>query len=803
MQKYLLIALQFILISIISFSQNKITIKDGFTEEAMPFVKVIPSTGSPQFTDIDGKVTIAENTVSFQLRFHGYRDTLIEVSKITDGVVYMRISEQVIQEVLAVAGENPAHRIMDKVIENRKKNHPLENDAFTYTSYSKFVFDVDSSLRKKVTTGDVPDSMQEMSKFLTSQHIFLLESASERTFIPPARDRENVIAYKASGISNPIFATFAQSMQSFNFYDNQFDLLGNSFVNPIAFGGTKRYLFILQDTTVRGSDTTFTISYRPRKGKDFKGLQGQLFINTNGYAIEKVIAEPYENTDTSGFELKIIQDYELIDNKKWFPVNLSSEIKAKGLAISFDDVAGYLVGVGHTYIKDVKLNPEDIKKRGFGNIALSTEVGAERQDEGTWESLRNDSLTDMEKRTYTVNDSIGKEANFDKKLSALLALSTGKLRLGYVSLLLDKIVNYNLYEGFRLGVGLETSDLLFKKFTVGGYFGYGTKDYKWKYGAFSKFYLNPRRGIELSFRYQQDLVFRGGNEYVKNQGLDLTTDGYANYFRSQFESQRLAEMQFSYAPLGNITTNLFVNYQRIGLNSEYAFTPSGGSLLANSFELFESSLEANWNIRERVVLLGNMKVAKPTNLPKLTAKVTKGMSVDGRANLDYGRASFKISEDFKTPRNVGEFKVLLHLSQTFGNVPLYLNQTWIGTRVDWSVSSANTFETVYPAEFYNQRQASFFVRYETPSVHTKAKWNEPQFIIHHGIGYGDFKNKQEHNVAFKSMDKGLFEGGLILSGLLKMNFLDAGIGLFYRYGYYSEPQVAKNLVPKISVKFAL
>lgn len=44
-----------ILASFYSFGQTKYTVRDGVTLEPMPFVKVIPDTGAPSFTDIDGR----------------------------------------------------------------------------------------------------------------------------------------------------------------------------------------------------------------------------------------------------------------------------------------------------------------------------------------------------------------------------------------------------------------------------------------------------------------------------------------------------------------------------------------------------------------------------------------------------------------------------------------------------------------------------------------------------------------------------------------------------------------------------
>ena len=123
-----------------------------------------------------------------------------------------------------------------------------------------------------------------------------------------------------------MFSTFANSFQSFSFYENQFDLLGKQYINPIARGGIRRYFFILEDTTIVNNDTTFTISYRPQAGKTFSGLKGYLFINSNGYAVEKVIAEPYD--DSSGMQMRIVQEYKFIDEKKWFPINKKQLEKA-------------------------------------------------------------------------------------------------------------------------------------------------------------------------------------------------------------------------------------------------------------------------------------------------------------------------------------------------------------------------------------------------------------------------------------------------------------------------------------------
>jgi hypothetical protein len=792
-----------VLASFYSFGQTKYTVRDGVTLEPMPFVKVIPDTGAPSFTDIDGRFLLSSEITQFQLKFSTYKDTLIEVAKLDTNVIFMWSSLQEIVEVTVVAGENPAHRIIDLVIENRKKNHPLSNDAFTYNSYSKFIFDANDGLKDRVMDAPPEDSLAEGLKFLNEQHLFMLESASERKFIPPAKDRENITAYKVSGLSLPIFSTFAQSLQSFNFYDNEFQLLGATYINPIAEGGTRRYLFILQDTTVIGNDTTFTITYRPRINKNFKGMEGTMYINTNGYAIEKVIASPYSRDTAVTFKAKIIQDYHLIDGYKWFPYNLSTQVELHGLGITVGDEAGFITGKGNTYIKDVVLNPDDLKKRGFGNISIATDPDAKDADDEVWDAYRGEELTDKEKKTYQVIDSLGKATNLDRKLTALMALSTGKIRINKINLLLGKFIDYNFYEDLRLGAGIETSELLMKNIAIGGYFGWGTRDKDWKYGGYTTFHINKRKGIELTLNYQQDIVHRGGNAFQK-RGLNLNdTETYSRLFRTYFDKQRLAELKLSYSPLGNLNLFAAANYQRVEFAKGYGYFPTDPTYFSGDHvDVAETSFEMQWNIRERVMLLGDLRIPQPTVFPKISAKVTKGWSGIAESQLDYLRLNLRISQLIPSMR-FGNLNWTLMASQTIGDVPLFLKQNAIGTRHDWNVSVANTFETVFPGEFFHDRQAALFVRYDFPSIKTKAKWNEPQFILHHGIGYGDFANRSEHAQMFKSMDKGLYEAGLIFSGILTQNATSIGLGGFYRYGYYADTDWKKNIVPKISIKFTL
>jgi hypothetical protein len=105
--------------------------------------------------------------------------------------------------------------------------------------------------------------------------------------------------------------------------------------------------------------------------------------------------------------------------------------------------------------------------------------------------------------------------------------------------------------------------------------------------------------------------------------------------------------------------------------------------------------------------------------------------------------------------------------------------------------------------FYNQRQVASFVRMNFYAFKTRAKWNEPQIGLHHAIGIGSGNNSLNHSFSIASMDKGYTEAGLYINGLFVNGFSAFGIGGFYNYGAYANPDWKKNIVPKLSLTMNL
>ena len=223
--------------------------------------------------------------------------------------------------------------------------------------------------RKKIQKNKVDSEEYKIRKFLNYQDIMLMETVSERKFKYPDMDNEKVTASKISGLKDPAFILLASQLQSFSFYNNFISIYDKNYLSPISKGSTAKYFFLIEDTLYgQNNDTTFIISFKPHKGKNFQGLKGVLYINSNKYAIQNVIAEPYERRT---IDCKIQQKYELINNEYWFPVELNTNIIFRNIILESGSFKTTVIALGKSYIKDIKVN-ENFDKKEFSSKYLKS-----------------------------------------------------------------------------------------------------------------------------------------------------------------------------------------------------------------------------------------------------------------------------------------------------------------------------------------------------------------------------------------------------------------------------------------------
>jgi hypothetical protein len=788
------------------FCQN-ISVKgkviDRKTKEPLAFVN-IATNNSNVFgrTDIDGKFILKSSIKidSFKLSYIGYESREIKVENSSVFLIIELDQKEVrLTEVQIFPGENPAHRIIKKVIENKNLNNPEKTKAFSYTSYNKMVFTSEEEAGLKKYTHNTDSVSIKTREFFKKQYLMLMESVSKRKFLYPDRNSEIVIGSRVSGLKDPLFAMIATQFQSFSFYNDYISLSDKRYLNPICDGSINKYLFLIKDTVFSDKDTVFIISFQPRKNTNFEGLKGLLYINTNQYAVQNVIAEPAAE-EKGTVSIRIQQMYEFIDNKQWFPVQLNTDIMMKLITLN----NFIIVGKGKMYLSDISLNPEFVKKQ-FNNIILEIQEGASSKSDEFWNTYRRDSLNEKDIVTYHVIDSLGEASHLDRKMSGLQSLLLGRIPIRYIDLDINKLISYNEYEGFRLGLGLYTNNKISKHFGFGGYFAYGFKDQAWKYGGEVGLMLNLKTETELRYSYTNDVFESGGRTFFDWESTLLGAESYRNYLVKQMDDIEKHHVQISTRLIRNFKTYIWTDNYRVQINNEYKYGITGGnaSIFLKDFNLAEIGAGFRFAYKEKFLKMRNYNISMGTDYPIVWLQYIHGFSNLMDGEYEYDRIDFKVQKSFYV-KNVGKTTFQISSGYISGDLPYPILYNGRGNFAQFTLNSPNSFATMKMNEFLSDRYANIFFTHNFGKLLIRTKKFEPEIVFVSNAGVGFLNNKKKHfNVNFKTMEKGFFESGIIVNNILRTDLYGIGIGGFYRYGTYSFPKFKDNYVVNLTISFSL
>jgi hypothetical protein len=788
-----------------SYSVSGVVI-DTETKAPLPFVNiVIDGQSRGATTDIDGKfvITYQQPFDVLNLSYLGYEQLRYTIKGNRSSLV--KIVE--LSEVEIMPGENPAHRIIKRVAASREKHNPERLRSFTYTSYNKIYATADIASTDTVNTLDT--SRMTLSKVLEKQHLFLSESVSERKFLE-GRSNELVIASRISGLKESPFAFLATQMQSFSIYDNMLMVLDKNYLSPVSDGSVSKYLFILEDTLYQGDDSVYVISFRPRKGKTFEALQGVLYINTNGYAVQNVLAEPVDNTGMLAG--KIQQKYELIDNKQWFPVQLNTDwyynlftvgdstisMSSRGRSAVFDP-NNKIKMVNRSYIRDIVIDP-DLKKNKFTDAEVEIAPDASSKPEEFWNKYRVDSLSSKEVYTYNVIDSIGKEIKLDLKVRTYEALAFGKYPLGPVDIDLDRVYTYNEYEGHRAGLGLHTNDRILKWLSLGGYCGYGIRDKGFKYGGDIAFRLHKRSELTLGASYIDDVVESGGVQFFGDKKV-FSPESLRKYLVERMDGIEKQEASLSFRALRHFRFHFAFNTQTRTVNDGYRFgIASENTVLYDKFSFTEASLGIRFAYREKFLKTPRYQTSLGSDGAIIYAQVTRGLKDVLDGGFDYMRYDLKIERSFLL-REYGKSTVLLNAGYIDSDLPYTMLYNGKGSYEKYAFASGNTsFGTMRMNEFVSDRYASLFFSHNLGKLLSRSERFQPELVLITNVGFGSLRHADHHfNIFVRTMEKGYYESGVLLNSLFRSELFGMGAGALYRYGPYMLSKPADN----VAVKFTL
>ena len=777
------------------------------TGESLAFVNiVINESRQGGATDIDGRFRFdAYQHVDYlKLTYVGYEPVLFHIKNKAKGLkIFMKKASYELGEVVILPGVNPAHRIINNVVNNRDFNNPEKMRSFSYTSYEKVIFTLDLDSLRMIDTMLLDTASLEVRRFIDRQDIFIAESVTERKFLYPDRNRENVIATKVSGMKDPIFVFLVSQIQSTSFYKERLNIGRSEYINPISRGSTSKYTFILEDTVYTArNDTVFIISFQPKPNTNFDGLKGMLYINTHNWAIQSVIAEP--ERDEGPFSIRIQQLYELVDEEQWFPVQLNTDIKIKAIGASVNEQMYSFVGVGKSYIRNIELNPE-LVRREFNNIEVDVDPNAHNRSEIYWNRYRTDSLSDRDKQTYAFMDSVGKEVNFDRLAKTFETVMTGKIPVKFIDFDIDKFLRYNQYEGLYLGLGLHTNDRLSRRFKIGGFWGYSFNDMTSKYGGDISAILHRNSELELTAGYFYDVTESGGVSFFDEKTSFLRGEGFRNFLIRRMNMTERTFVALQFVGLRHFKWNIALksDYKKSYPDYYYGQSVDGVAQLKNDFRFTELSLGFRFAFREKFLRTKRIKISLGTKYPVVRFQYTHGFEGMLYGEFQYNRFDVKITESFYV-KYLGMTSIELKAGYIDGDLPYCNLYNGNGSYRVFTIYATNSFATMRMNEFLSNRYIALYFSHNFGQLLVRSRFFSPEIVLATNIAFGDLNNpSQHHNVTFKTMEKGYYESGLLLHGLLDLKLYKVGAGVFYRYGPYGYDTPADNFAYKVSIVFPI
>ncbi len=175
------------------------------------------------------------------------------------------------------------------------------------------------------------------------------------------------------------------------------------------------------------------------------------------------------------------------------------------------------------------------------------------------------------------------------------------------------------------------------------------------------------------------------------------------------------------------------------------------------------------------------------------------------STYEYDRIKFEASQNFYTPY-MGVAKVLLQAGYATQSCPVMETFNILGSYEPFGLYSPGSFSTIRENEFFCDRFMAIYLSHNFSGMlwKTQSNWFKPQLTIATNIRWGDMRHRESLNeLNLKTMNKGYFESGFVVKGLLNVMWVKMGLGAFYRYGPYAFDNVWDNFAFKMSITFDL
>ncbi|GEJ47518.1 hypothetical protein CRS_41260 [Chryseobacterium sp. ON_d1] len=781
------------------YSQTKIKVVDDASQKPVFKAKISCDNSVIGYTNEQGILEFKTGCKNIDVEAESYQKESVTVeSSMEVSLLKKTLKTTNIEAVVIEDKSDPrALEILKKVNKLFKENSPKSLGSYSYKSYEKISLDIDEdsisqfnqyfndlNIFKKKREKDSLNNITARKIFSKSK-LFLWERAQEFLYSKKYGEKINILDNRISGLKQPIYEMIALQQSNRDVVPEQ--------VKPENRG---LYRFFLSDTVTLDGRKNFVIRFREvnyKKPDRKRKYNGAIYVDTETYGIKKI--ENFSKNKNEG----IITSTWVFYNNKWFLAHEKAKLKMGKMAM------------------DDKVHADDDKKdkKSFGTYAFLTSkyfdfespieedakdfkgytFSVKNIDGHSLDQYRTDPLTEREQNTYKTIDSLGKKYKIDRKAQILSGLLNGQIRVGSVDFAVDEIVNYNSYEGFRLGLKAKLNENFNPYFSPDYYFAYGVKDRKWKYGMGLDMKTTLEKNSFFRFEVYDDVTASGEfnrklwnfKMRMMNFGNNLNNDRYFHF----------KGMSLSY--LNDVTNGLTVALA-VRRNTEeaefdYQFRDRG-----TSYRNFNTLFTLKYSPNSTNIMTPQGKSLIDQKYPELYFNYEQSYKLL-QGDFNYSRFDALFVHNFKTPIGTTGFR--LYGGLVLGGAPIWKNFTMNGLAspgkdFNFNLTSYLGFATLEGGKYYNDRFVAYYFTHKLPWYLKSFGHNISSFDFVLRGTIGDMKHPEYHQFKFRKLDHLYQEVGVEWNNFLSSYF---NLGLFYRVGYYATPNFKENFAIQFKLKF--
>jgi hypothetical protein len=604
---------------------------------------------------------------------------------------------------------NPAVELIRNVIIHRKDNRMKSLDSYQVHKYQKVEIDI-NNITQKFMSNPIFKSFPEIFNYVDTSSIngkpflpiYMYETISDVYYQKkPQKNKEWVSASRSEGFDEYLdgqgISAFIQNIfQEVDIYKSNILFLEKEFTSPIANIAPAVYRYYILDTVRIDNIECIELGFMPRNDASYS-FKGKIWIATDStYAVKKAELGMTNQININWINTFLIkQTFEKTD----YGMLLKSSHTTIDFDLSVSDQGTGIFGKKSDYFENYKVNisfPDSI----FKGSEIRNEIpGCLDRDSTYWENNRMIPLTESEKSIKLMSDHIQGIPSFDVFVKVLNTFLSGYLDVGKIEIgPMGSVYSFNEIEGFRLGLGIRTTEDFNFHWQLGASGAYGFNDKVWKYSGRLKYFWDRKQRNYIFIQYKRDYYFPG-------EIIDFVRSD--NFF---FSFKRGSQTKMvDYTRIKIEYSHEFSNLYRLILTGNTGKQSGLGTLKfiinkpleqieIQQFNTFELGVKQRFTPNQKYYSGKNSRSLIITNHPIFEVTYRYGQSIDQALQFNYNKLNLRFFKR-NNAGSLGYNDILIEVEKTFGSgVPfLFLrmhaaNQTF--TFQEYSANMMNYLEFV-------------------------------------------------------------------------------------------------------------